>query len=328
MESSTTGGDPYRRYEVIEKAYCDGRWDTVLENGTVLLRELPDSRDQPEIQGLRHRMHLLMAHTLLHGYGDRDAAEDLYTLVHQSGAESSLRQMAEDGLDQCHRPLSSTFVAEESEDDADSDDRPRLFLPESEDEAVANTARPAERDKPDPVIALHPLAAPSSESNPEPEPKTLEKAPAISAAARQEVEEATTDPGLAADPFQPARGSRRRPETLTIGLPVMPWLTPGESAPEEEPSPPHGNGNGAHVGPLTIQPLIPEVVEEPELIEIHQATPSLAEEVDLVASNGDHPLMEEVPPTGEAPAADHPPEASAEEDLNDLRSSLLVVRLG
>jgi hypothetical protein len=317
MESSTTGGDPFRRYEVIEKAYCEGRWATVLEAGTGLLRELPEGGDQTEIKGLRHRMHLLMAHTLLHGYGDRDAAEDLYTLVHHSDAESSLRQIAEDGLDQCHRPLSSTFVAEEPEDDTVSEAPPRLFLPENENGTADDLARPVERAKPDPVIALHPLAAPLSASPSQPEPQPAGGAIDAPVTARRARDE-DLDRGLAADPFQPTHGSAR-PETLTIGLPVMPWATPEESSPEEEPAPPISPGPLA--SPPPIAPLIPEVVEEPELIEIHQATPSLAEEVDVVSQR------EERPAAVSARNGLTAKEAVVEE-LEDLRSSLLIVKLG
>jgi hypothetical protein len=318
MESSTTGGDPYRRYEGIEKAYCEGRWDTVLEAGTVLLRELPEAEDDAEIKGLRHRLHLLMAHTLLHGYGDRDAAEDLYTLVQHSDAESSLRQMAEDGLDQCHRPLSSTFVAEDLEEEAESHDRPTLFLPESEDGAADDLAKAPERARSVPVIALRQPPAPPSESQPEEEPKPVDGALVTPGEAKRD-EEGSADPGLAADPFQPPHGSPVA-ETLTIGLPVMPWRTTAESPAEEEPTP--QVSTGAQAGLPATPPLIPEVVEEPELIEIHQANPSLAEEVELVTSR------RERPPARNAREAFHPPEATVEDEMEDLRSSLLMVKLG
>lgn len=346
MESSTTGGDPFRRYEAIEDAYREGRWATVLEAGTVLLRELPENGDPQEIKGLHHRLHLLMAHTLFHGYGDRDAAEDLYTLVHQSDAESALRQMAEDGLDQCHRPLSSTFVAEEEEEDMENGDLPRLFLPESDNGAADALAKPADRPKPDPVIAIHALAAPLSEPNPAVEPEPPAGAPVMRGVRRRDAGE-SDDPGLAMDPFRPCTDAPL-PETLIVGLPVMPWLRSTEAGAEAEPAPreplvfqeaeeeeerlsppsaevalapPPTNGHSLHAGSLTLQPLIPEVVEEPELIEIHQATPSLAEEVDLVTSLGKRP-------SAAAPEGGQPPEATPEDDLEDLRSSLLLVRLG
>jgi hypothetical protein len=45
MERSLSNDDALRRYEAIEKAYCEGRWATVVEAGTVLLRELPQGGD-------------------------------------------------------------------------------------------------------------------------------------------------------------------------------------------------------------------------------------------------------------------------------------------
>ncbi|MEB3318415.1 MAG: hypothetical protein VKO39_09805 [Cyanobacteriota bacterium] len=320
MESSTSSGDPLLRYEIIEKAYCEGRWASVLEAGTVLLRELGEMGDGTDISGLRHRLHLLMGHTLLHGYGDRDAAEDLYTLVVKSDAESTLRQMAEDGLDQCHKPLSSGFVAEEPEAEEEENgvnDRPSLFLPETENGMVDEAPEPQQRDKADPVIVFHPK---------EPSPAEQEAKPAAGAvlaprAAKREEEVAAPESGEAADPFRPSRRAARS-ETLHIGQPVMPWLTSEESAvefsPEEEPA--LAPMNSSHAAASTMEPLVPEVVEEPELLEVHQATPSLAEEVELEAT-----LPERLPQSA-------PEGVSLAEgqmiDLEDLRSSLLLVKLG
>ena len=318
MESSpTNSGDPFRRYEVIEKAYCEGRWATVLEAGTLLLRELSEEGgDEGEINGLRQRMHLLMAHTLLHGYGDRDAAEDLYTVVYRSDAESSLRQMAEDGLEQCHKPLTSTFVAEEPEDnDDDIHDRPKLFLPETENTALEAAANSTQSTKADPVIVFHA----SESSPPKPAPEPVATPTLVPRTARHE-EEDSPDSGVATDPFQPTTRRARRPETLHIGEPVMPWLAPEESPPDgdsgAEPSRPLRTRSLAR--PLSAEPLIPEVVEEPELMEVHQANPSLAEEVDLEAN------LRELPPAGAPEAPDQP----LQDLLEDLRSSLLEIKLG
>ena len=318
MESSpTNSGDPFRRYEVIEKAYCEGRWATVLEAGTLLLRELSEEGgDEVEINGLRQRMHLLMAHTLLHGYGDRDAAEDLYTVVYRSDAESALRQMAEDGLEQCHKPLTSTFVAEEPEDnDDDIHGRPKLFLPETENTALEAAANSRQSAKPDPVIVFHP----SESSPPEPAPEPVATPTLVPRAARREEEE-TPDSGVATDPFQPTTRRARRPETLHIGEPVMPWLAPEESPPDGEPGaePSLPLRTRSLARPLSAEPLIPEVVEEPELMEVHQANPSLAEEVDLEAN------LREPPPAGAPEAPDQP----LQDLLEDLRSSLLEIKLG
>jgi hypothetical protein len=318
MESSLSSGEAFRRYEAIEKAYCEGRWDRVLETGTVLLRELPDGSKDREIKGLRHRMHLLMAHTLLHGYGDRDAAEDLYREVHNSDAESSLRQIAEDGLDQCHKPLSSTFVAEEDEEDDEPLGQPSLFLPETEPARPDELAPAPQRPKGATVIALHP-AAPSSQ----PEATAKPEEPIASAPARQE-EADPVDLGLAADPFQPA-AARPRENTLHITVPVMPWAS-SQEATEEVSS--EGEPSELTTTPsttsLTHRPLIPDVIEEPELVEVHQANPILAEEVDLKMTASTVPALET--PWKESKGK----EATQQrlEDVEDLRSSLLLFKLG
>lgn len=328
MERSLSNDDALRRYEAIEKAYCEGRWATVVEAGTVLLRELPQGGDHPEeSKGLRHRMHLLMAHTLLHGYGDRDAAEDLYLLVHNSDAESSLRQMAEDGLDQCHKPLSSTFVAEETvEEDEEPLGRPGLFLPETEPNRPDDLAAPPERAKEAPVIALHLGAPPGEPSESEP---SAEEANATPLNMRQKTTE-PPDLGQAADPFQPASAPSTT-ETLHITVPVMPWATPEEATAEAnveaEASPPSTDRDEAMTPHLTLLPLIPEVVEEPELVEVHQATPSLAEEVDVeMTANGQRPAVADTPRPEDDLLSD-------EDDLlidesEDLRSSLLLFKVG
>lgn len=296
--------DWQKRYGVIENAYCQSRWGAVMENGTVLLRELLEVGGDPEVEALRHRMQLLMAHTLLHGYGDRDAAEDLYEVVRSSDAEPSLRQMAEDGLDLCHQPLPSTLAIEE--DGADSSEEPSppaLFLPETERTPVdagedGGDLDPTARGRsPASQMPLQPLLRTRSEPGPEP----------------------ADDPGVAADPFG-ARGESEAPQP-DQGLPVMPWLTePGGGAPSVNPGQPPGEERPLErdlpwMEQKVSETWTAEVVEEPELIELHQATPSLAEEVDL-------PIKEEV-----ASATPSPVDGEPEAD-EDLRTGLLLVVVG
>ena len=317
MAISPDSGDPQKRYQLIEKAYCEGRWATVLEAGTLMLRELSEGGDQPDGAGLRHRLHLLMAHTLLHGYGDRDAAEDLYELVRKSDAESSLRQIAEDGLDQCHRPMSSTFVAEESEGEDELPDRPELFLPETEKAEEEAPAPPQKEVEPSPPLAFHPPKAQPAQPEPEPEPE-LEEAIPLKARANSRDDDAQPDLGLAADPFQPT-SVLTLTKTVESEEPVMPWLTPVESPPVQlieerlEEPPASIDGQIPH-SPATLT-LIPDVVEEPELMEVHQASPSLAEEVDLEVGAAVISLSDA------RAAREHDPI----DDLEDLRASLVKV---
>jgi hypothetical protein len=296
--------DWQKRYEGIENAYCQGRWAAVMENGTVLLRELLDAGEDPEVVALRHRMQLLMAHTLLHGYGDRDAAEDLYEVVRRSDAEPTLRQMAEDGLDLCHQPLPSTLAIEEEGEDASEGDpsAPSLFLPDTEEGDAEDQDRlePSGARSPPYQMPLQPRPTVPTESDPVAEPTHDLPAEPLSGL------------GIAADPFG-AGGGGAGPDQ---GLPVMPWLL----EPSAGPSQGLGEPEARVVGELpwmeqTIgETLTADVVEEPELIELHQSTPSLAEEVDL-------PIREELAPA--------PPSAvdGAPEDDGDLRTGLLLVVL-
>ncbi len=284
MARSPDGGDWPARYAVIEKAYREGRWDTVMETGTLFLRELPETDPGPDLTALRHRAQLLVAHTLLHGYGDRDAAEDLYELVRQSDGEPALRQIAEDGLNLCHQPLASTLTVDEDGMEEDSTPSPPLlFLPEKERAELAKAA-----EAPPPLMTPSPAVTrgqqPARETEAEPE-------------------EAATDQGLglAADPFVP---SETTPTHASLnGLPVMPWL-------ERQPTPKEATS--------TPPSVVAEVVEEPELIEVYQASPALAENVDL-----------EVAPAPQAPQAKAASkgEAAAKDD-GGLRAGLLAVVVG
>ena len=297
--------DWQKRYEGIENAYCQGRWAAVMENGTVLLRELLDAGEDPEVGALRHRMQLLMAHTLLHGYGDRDAAEDLYEVVRRSDAEPTLRQMAEDGLDLCHQPLPSTLAIEEDGEDASEEapSVPVLFLPDTEkgDEEDKAWPEPSRTRSPASQMPLQPRAMVPSEIEPEEADAAPDPPP-----------EPVGGLGMATDPFG-TRGATADPGS-DQGLPVMPWLMEPSAGAIQGPGAP----DGSVVGELPWMEqtiggaLTADVVEEPELIELHQSTPSLAEEVDL-------PIREEV-----APDPPSPVDGAPEED-GDLRTGLLLV---
>ncbi|MFN6351399.1 MAG: hypothetical protein ACK40D_00785 [Cyanobacteriota bacterium] len=307
MESSPDTSDWQKRYAVIEKAYCQGRWATVVEAGTLLLRELIAAGGGAEAMALCHRMQLLMAHTLLHGYGDRDAAEDLYEVVRQSDAEPALRQIAEDGLDQCHEPLVSTMVTE-AEDDEEPPARPTLFLPETERAESEEKSRPGSSGKGSSAkalqVPLHPL--PSMAPEPEPMEETLPDTTATKRAG-------LTDRGIAADPFNLAE-DEAAPTKAKSKEPVMPWLSQPASL---EPEVPTANDLPWLQGKKPSA-LIPDVVDEPELIEVHQASPRLAEEVDVVV----------IPPLSASQRKPALEPSEPEEEDGELRSGLLLVVVG
>jgi hypothetical protein len=77
---------------------------------------------------------------------------------------------------------------------------------------------------------------------------------------------------------------------------------------------PAGQGVAANRAHPETLALVPDVVEEPELMEVHQSSPSLAEEVDLVVRAN---ASDAVSPRG----------ALAEDPDHDLRSCLLLVRV-
>jgi len=119
MADSALSTDLLERYGVIEKAYCEERWSSVIYDGQTLLGDLSRPGEQPP-EGLKERLQLLIAHAFLYGLGDRDSAEDLYQSVLRSGAEAALRQIAEQGLQQCALPVAAPeSLGESPEQDMD-----------------------------------------------------------------------------------------------------------------------------------------------------------------------------------------------------------------
>jgi hypothetical protein len=255
--------DHVRLYTSIEQAYVEDRWADVLEQGHTLLASL--EADDVE---LRQRLQLLMAHTCLYGYGDRDSAEDLYRAVLTSKAEPSLRQIADQGLQQCDRPLQR-------------EPREAVFDP------PMATAIPTTEPKLDPELLPRPVAAPLHDGN---APSLHDSLEAL---------------GMAEGESNRPRASSGSGETVS---PVTPWLTtePSSPAPQAspEPSPETGlslrefatvpNGSAAPAA-AESSTLIPDVIEEPELIEVHQADPSLAEEFELTETGSLTGALAEMP---------------------------------
>jgi len=87
-------------YAAVEAAYRNGDWDTVLEQGAVLNRRLARASGA-NVQALRQRLELMLAHTHLYGFGNAESAQRHYQALLNQPVEASLRQIAEDGLKQC-----------------------------------------------------------------------------------------------------------------------------------------------------------------------------------------------------------------------------------
>lgn len=143
-------------------------------------------------------------------------------------------------------------------------------------------------------------------------------------------------------------GNGSRPATPGPGStgtdPVMPWLTKAEGAGLAATAPAQTAANSALVSQERApvgETLIPEIVEEPELMELHQAESSLAEEVDLMvrdrlgvglAELGDRNRhsIESVALAEEAEQAEQPEEAArvpVQPEDEDLMAGLLRVVL-
>jgi hypothetical protein len=196
-----------QRYGQIEEAYRQQEWSIVMDQGQTLLADL---ENQPEAgAGLKPRLQLLMAHSLLYGFNDTLMAEDLYTRVAGYSSESELQPVAEAGIHNCRA------------------NRAQRRENEARAQAEAAQRRKAEQEE------LTSATANRDQSQP-----------------------ASPVPGAGA-------GSPG---------PVMPWLTQtaADSALVSQDWAPLG------------ETLIPEIVDEPELLELHQTGSSLAEEVDLM----------------------------------------------
>jgi hypothetical protein len=219
-----------QRYGQIEEAYRQQEWSTVMEQGQSLLADL---EKQPEAAaGVKPRLQLLMAHTLLYGYNNSLVAEDFYTRVAAVNSESDLQPIAEEGINNCR-----TNRAERQENEARA---------QAEAEARANAEAEAQQRR---------------------------------KAAQEELISARDNQSQPTSPV-PGAGSPG---------PVMPWLVQTEVQKESVDSAATAPTQTACHSALVSQErapvgetLIPEIVDEPELLELHQAESSLAEEVDLM----------------------------------------------
>ncbi len=117
------------------------------------------------------------------------------------------------------------------------------------------------------VVATSPLDAPVTGGSPFVASSKTAAAPWLEATAAAKSVAASSAPG--------ASTLQAMPFTGTIGsAPAAP--TPGQPEVSGEPAETEGVGSAA---PWAEESLIPDIVEEPELIELHQADPSLADEV-------------------------------------------------
>lgn len=321
--------DTAQRYAELEKAYVEERWSTVLAKGQTLLATI-ESSDDPQAEGMANRVRVLLGHAHLYGLAEPEVAEDYYRSVLGSRAEPELRRIAAEGLQQCQRPPAPRAGAEAREP-ALATREPAVVQPvQAVDAASASEARTEARtEAPTPEAEAAGAAAGT--------PASGEGVPAA--------EGAEPDPGLSgpdtppADPFLAAvlAGSAATPAAPGTAA-AAPWLadlpqdfvTP---APATTADPFAGAGPAAAVvaeTPVTpagaaepagalepIPSLEVDVVEEPELVEVAQADPSLAEELELELSR----IRERRASAGTASgaAAETAAEATNEEALDGER---------
>ena len=198
-----------QRYEAIERVYSERQWDDVARLSEALLLELPDDASHP----LRQRLQLLLGHTYLYGYQDAATATGFYNRVRAATSEAVLRDIADQGLEQCAN------------------------------QAAGNT----------PTTGSGPTTAESS-----------------AAAGGQAFPFSSTPVAVGAG--------------ATDAVPAMPWMTqrdeiPVAAAEAQTPGAPSDPTPGLAVG--SEPELVVEVVEEPELIDVAQADPARAEELEV-----------------------------------------------
>ncbi|MCU0528902.1 MAG: hypothetical protein MUD04_05310 [Cyanobium sp. Prado107] len=86
-----------QRYATIERLYSEREWPQVEALGEALLRDLPADPADP----VRLRVELLLGHTRLYGMGVVNDARARYQTVLEHCSEVTLREIAEQGLQQC-----------------------------------------------------------------------------------------------------------------------------------------------------------------------------------------------------------------------------------
>ena len=113
---TTSPNSLQQRYEAIERVYSERQWDDVARLSEELLLELPNEPADP----LRQRLQLLLGHTYLYGYHDRATATGFYSRVRAATQEPVLRDIADQGLEQCASQAAQLEVAPEQASNAPS----------------------------------------------------------------------------------------------------------------------------------------------------------------------------------------------------------------
>ena len=284
MAPSPLANDPSERYSELERAYTEDRWPDVLEQGGQLIADLSNDPD-PVTADLASRAQLLLGHAHLYGRRDPAAALPHYQALLGGSADPDLRRIAEEALPYCQSTV----------EPAAPEAAAGVFAtaPTTATDATATAAA-------SPTVAqeLFPRAAI--------EPTAELLGDQILATQRQWIHQA----GTASEPITEA---------------ATPWL----DGPIRQKQAIHTVAGGMNAAPgTTIGELVPslevEVVEEPELMEVAQADPSLAEELEIeltriserrASQRGDRTATQELEPPAPADSLEEPDDLMEDPEL-------------
>lgn len=245
MAPSPLASDPGERYAELERAYTEDRWPDVLRAGGQLIADLSNDPD-PVSADLACRAHLLLGHAHLYGLRDPDSARPHYAAVLNGPATADLRRIAEEALPFC-QPAEEPAPPPVEELRADAVD-----LGTAAAAAAAAAGAPAVIEDPASWSTVETAAEPLGDSIHDSEGRWIPRA----GTAAEAVTGAAT-PWLEA-PIQESEAISLEKTNANVG------------------------GGALTAGGREMPPSLEvEVVEEPELVEVAQADPSLAEELEL-----------------------------------------------
>lgn len=188
-----------QRYSTIELAYSERRWPEVESLSQGLLAELEPNPTDP----LQLRLVLLLGHTRLYGLADPSGARRYYESVLDHCEESTLRDIAQQGLAHC---------AQAAEQQSATTGAATPWLDDGETTAAVTTVGATASQDASPWLAEQPEAGPASGSPPEPEPAAeVQAKPPVSALLP---DSAAAAPARDTTPPAPGRGQGSGPEAL------------------------------------------------------------------------------------------------------------------
>jgi len=284
MALSPLANDPSERYSELERAYTEDRWPDVLEQGGQLIADLINDPD-PVAADLASRAHLLLGHAHLYGRRDPAAALPHYQALLAGSADPELRRIAEEALPYCQTTVEP--AAPEAAAGVSA-----MAPTTATDATAAAAASPTVAQELFPRAAIKATAEPLGDR--------------ILATQGQWIHQA----GTASEPITEAAtpwldGPIRQEQAIQTGVEGM------IAAPD-----------------TTIGELVPslevEVVEEPELMEVAQADPSLAEELEIeltrirerrASHQGDETATQELTPPGPADSLAEPDDLMEDPEL-------------